>query len=505
MFSIPLSEMRTAYSSAKDKASLAIPFKLQLVIAGLDVAAFILAFLATLSVPLLFPALQSLLQYRPNMAGIDHRLYSYLVLSALVVLSFAHAGHYTRRVPWWGQVQFMLKALALALVVDGFIYFSLQYPFSRYLIMANWLFAALFLMGARQLAFSLVALSKDWRIPVALLGDRQMVMDCMFAFYADGCTGYEVKTILLRDIDDTEFDMGFIPKAHPPIHLEHVGNNYAAFIHANPHYFYILSLDGFRGESRDRLMSALEAADVEYAIIPPIKRLHLHGMEPHYFFGNDIMLLHKRHTIETPLGRAAKRLMDATVSGLALLPLALVLAVVVVMRRIEGSSTPLFYGGERVGQGGKLFKCWKFCTMRTDGDKVLAELLASDPAAKAEWDTFQKLKNDPRIDSRISALLRKTSLDELPQLWNVFVGDMSLVGPRPILESQIPDYGDAIRSYISVRPGLTGLWQVSGRNETSFKQRVNWDNWYIRNWSLWHDFIILFKTVSVLVRGSGAY
>ena len=143
--------------------------------------------------------------------------------------------------------------------------------------------------------------------------------------------------------------------------------------------------------------------------------------------------------------------------------------------------------------------------MKTDGDAILADLLARDEEARAEWDKFQKLKNDPRIDTRISGLLRKISLDELPQIWNVFHGDMSLVGPRPILPSQREEYGGLLEQYYAVRPGLTGLWQVSGRNETSFQQRVYWDSWYIRNWSLWYDIVILFKTAKVLVTGKGAY
>jgi undecaprenyl-phosphate galactose phosphotransferase len=489
----------------KKQTKLTIPLKLRLVIIALDIVAFVAAFYATVTLPMLSVGIQDVLRFRYDAAVLDERVYYYGILCALLLVSFANTGHYTRRIPWWGQVHFILKASLIALMVDGFTYFSMQYPFSRYLIIVNWVFVIAFLLMARQIAFYLIAFSKDWRLPVALLGDKQMIMDSMFAFYADGFTGYEVQAALLRDIEPDSFDLSFVPKSHPPISLEKVNGNFAEYIHKNPHYFYVFSLDGFRGGSRDTLMDALEEANVEYAIIPPIKRLHLHGMEPHYFFGNDVMLLHKHNKIETPLWRAVKRLMDIAVSGLALIPLALVLLVVVVMRKVERSSTPLFYGGERLGQNGKLFNCWKFCTMRTDGDALLADLLEKDANARAEWDKFQKLRNDPRIDSRISQILRKTSLDELPQIWNVFSGDMSLVGPRPILENQIADYGRSISSYTSVRPGLTGLWQVSGRNETSFQQRVNWDNWYIRNWSLWHDIIILFKTVRVLISGSGAY
>nr|MBX2834028.1 sugar transferase [Micavibrio sp.] len=184
---------------------------------------------------------------------------------------------------------------------------------------------------------------------------------------------------------------------------------------------------------------------------------------------------------------------------------ALVTLIVYLGKKIEGSDTPIFYGGKRVGMNGEEFKCWKFCTMRKDADQILNDLLAKNPDLKKEWDEFQKLKKDPRIDSKISKKLRSSSLDELPQLWNVFVGEMSVVGPRPILPEQREEYGEFMHLYETTRPGITGLWQVSGRNETTFQQRVFWDGWYIKNWSLWHDIVILFKTVSVLTNKKGAY
>jgi undecaprenyl-phosphate galactose phosphotransferase len=331
------------------------------------------------------------------------------------------------------------------------------------------------------------------------------IADCFSAFYADGLTGYEVKIVMLRGRKDERLDLEFLPADHPPIDIRQCDEHFDEFIRENPGYFYIFSLDGFRGEKRDKLMAALEQTQSEYAIIPPIRRLHLHGMEPHYFFGNDVMLLHKKYNLAGPFGRFFKRAMDLIVSGAVLLILVPLTVIIWLSKRMEGSDTPVFYGGDRVGMNGRLFPCWKFCTMKRNADALLQELMDSDPQVKAEWEKYKKLKNDPRIDSKISLILRKTSLDELPQIWNVFLGDMSLVGPRPILPEQQKDYGDALSQYISTRPGLTGLWQVSGRNQTSFEQRIMWDSWYIRNWSLWHDIVILFKTVQVLFQRSGAY
>ncbi len=142
--------------------------------------------------------------------------------------------------------------------------------------------------------------------------------------------------------------------------------------------------------------------------------------------------------------------------------------------------------------------------MVPDAEAKLADCLASSPELRREWDENQKLKNDPRV-TRLGAWLRKTSLDELPQLWNVLRGEMSLVGPRPIVREEIVRYGREFQSYIQVRPGMTGLWQVSGRSETDYGVRVRLDHFYISNWSIWLDILILLRTVPVIFSRRGAY
>jgi len=143
--------------------------------------------------------------------------------------------------------------------------------------------------------------------------------------------------------------------------------------------------------------------------------------------------------------------------------------------------------------------------MEPDSDHLLQEYLNSNPELRQDWETYRKLPRDPRVTTKTARLIRKLSLDELPQLWNIFVGDMSLVGPRPILEDETGYFNEnTLKDYLSIRPGLTGLWQVSGRNKTSFRRRVYWDSWYVRNWSLWGDLIILIKTPIVLLTRKGA-
>jgi Undecaprenyl-phosphate galactose phosphotransferase WbaP len=204
-----------------------------------------------------------------------------------------------------------------------------------------------------------------------------------------------------------------------------------------------------------------------------------------------------------PGPRLAKRLIDGLLTLIVLigsLPLLLIIAVIVRLT----SKGPVFYSQPRFGLKGKQFRAWKFRTMVADADAALAKYLASNPAARREWEQDHKLKKDPRITG-IGRFLRKTSLDELPQLWNVLRGEMSLVGPRPIIEDEIRKYGDAYEFYSRVQPGITGLWQISGRNNTTYSERVELDVFYVRNWSLWLDLYILASTVRVVVLQEGAY
>ncbi len=163
-----------------------------------------------------------------------------------------------------------------------------------------------------------------------------------------------------------------------------------------------------------------------------------------------------------------------------------------------------FFCQLRIGENGQLFRCWKFQSMVKDADKKLASILANDPVLRAEWDETFKLQNDPRITA-FGGFLRKTSLDELPQFWNVLKGEMSLVGPRPIVPAEVERYGSRYWAYACVRPGITGIWQVQGRSDTTYPERVAMDVDYANNRSFWGDIDILLRTVKVVLFRVGAY
>jgi exopolysaccharide production protein ExoY len=209
----------------------------------------------------------------------------------------------------------------------------------------------------------------------------------------------------------------------------------------------------------------------------------------------------RRDRIAAPdLAKRALDIVGASALLVALLPLLLVL-----MAILRANGSPIFYRHIRIGLGARAFACLKLCTMRPDGDKVLEEVLRTDPAARQEWQHTRKLRNDPRV-TPIGRFLRATSLDELPQLFNVLRGEMSLVGPRPVVARELEEhYGpDAAALYCSVRPGLTGLWQVSGRSGTSYKQRVELDARYVHERSLGMDIRILLRTPVAVLRRDGA-
>jgi exopolysaccharide production protein ExoY len=204
-----------------------------------------------------------------------------------------------------------------------------------------------------------------------------------------------------------------------------------------------------------------------------------------------------------PLGGLAKRAFDIAVAATAILMLAPLMIGVAVLVRLT-SPGPILYGHTRIGFGGKSFRCWKFRTMVTHGDIVLANHLRDNPDARAEWQATQKLRQDPRV-TRLGNILRKLSVDELPQLFNILSGEMSIVGPRPIVTDEVRRYGPSLGHYLRARPGLTGLWQVSGRSDLGYRKRVLMDRCYASRWSLLADIGIILRTIPAVLRSSGSY
>ncbi|WP_114189426.1 sugar transferase [Microvirga aerophila] len=202
------------------------------------------------------------------------------------------------------------------------------------------------------------------------------------------------------------------------------------------------------------------------------------------------------------LSLVAKRFIDILGAVMGLVALAPLLLIIACILKLTDRG-PIFFRQVRVGRGGQRFSCLKFRTMIVNADQVLQEHLKNDMAARREWEHSQKLRDDPRI-TWLGRFLRRTSLDELPQLVNIIVGEMSLVGPRPIIPAEMSRYGHRLDYYLSMRPGLTGLWQVSGRNDCSYNERVELDARYVREWRLFQDFAILIRTIPAVIKQRGS-
>jgi len=237
-------------------------------------------------------------------------------------------------------------------------------------------------------------------------------------------------------------------------------------------------------------------------LIPHLAHVPPFGVSPIHL--NGLLGLEVHNNLLNRGEQWLKRSMDIVGALLGMVLLSPLWGLLALLIRLD-SKGPVFYRQTRIGKGGRPFQMLKFRTMIPNADQVLADLLAKDPALRREWETYQKLKDDPRI-TRLGRVLRRFSIDEFPQLWNVLKGEMSLVGPRPFFPEQRALYGDqGYVHYACVRPGITGMWQVSGRNRSEFADRAYWDEYYVRNWSIWLDIYILARTVWVVLRREGAY
>lgn len=257
----------------------------------------------------------------------------------------------------------------------------------------------------------------------------------------------------------------------------------------------------------ERVASMMNAARRPFSIVLPFHDLAQRGTSLHRAVGANFVIADVQDETSDPAERAFKQLMDFTLALVGIVVLAPLFLLIALSLKAE-SAGPVFFSQVRLGKNGRRFNCLKFRSMCADAEGRLAALLANDPQAQSEWKSHQKLKKDPRI-TRLGAFLRATSLDEIPQLFNVLSGDMSIVGPRPIVAPEVPGYKSdkayyesaEFAQYARCKPGITGLWQVSGRANTLHSERVRLDGWYCRNWSIWLDLMIMLKTVrAVLVR-----
>ena len=265
----------------------------------------------------------------------------------------------------------------------------------------------------------------------------------------------------------------------------------------------IITAPGMERDNLQRLITTVQPYVRNLSYVPDLIGTPMMGVEAQVLFTEEILMLHMRNNLAMRRNKIYKRIFDLVCTiggGVLILP---IIAVVALLVAIDNKGNVIF-AHRRIGKNGKEFPCYKFQSMVPNAQEILQDYLAKNPAARKEWEESFKLTNDPRV-TKLGGFLRKTSLDELPQLWNVIKGDMSLVGPRPIVKKEIERYGEYFREYAMVLPGITGMWQASGRSDTTYEERVAMDTWYVRNWSVWLDIMYLAKTFTAVIFGKGAY
>jgi len=265
----------------------------------------------------------------------------------------------------------------------------------------------------------------------------------------------------------------------------------------------IIAMPGAGKERIQNLINTLQHQAQRILYVPDMHGIAVLGTSLLHFFHEQAFAIELKNNLARPVNFFMKRCFDI-LACIILLPFLLVpMGVIAVLIRRDSEGAAI-YTQERMTRYGRLFRCYKFRTMYLDSDERLASYLAAHPEARDELEEYWKLKNDPRV-TKIGKFLRATSLDELPQILNVLRGEMSFVGPRPYLPEEQEGMGEEAATILKGIPGITGLWQVSGRSKTSYRFRMSLDAWYIRNWNLWLDIVILFKTVGVVIRREGAW
>ena len=427
----------------------------------------------------------------------------YLGLTLIALTSFWSVGHYSRRQPFWDELRETIKIILFMAMLDAALVFLGKWPFSRLWFISTWLVALMLVPVARVIVKKILMALGGWRRPTVIVGTGPNAKEAATALTSEPLMGFDVIAFIAGpthhnstpesiDIGERKLPVLFY-RQHP---WELLGN-----LHS-PHL--VLALEVGEEEEQRALMYSLGSDCKNVHVAPPVRGLPLYGTEVERFFSHEVLLLSVRNNLSRLWSRALKRSFDIVASSLLLLLLSPVL-IFAGLRIWFEDRFPIVFSQNRVGRGGKIFPVYKFRSMVNNADAILNSWQEKNLELYLEYkESNFKLRNDPRI-TRAGKWLRSFSLDELPQLWNVLKGEMSLVGPRPLLEQELQDYGDTISLYKQTRPGITGLWQISGRSKTTFADRANLDAWYVRNWSLWYDIFILLKTIKVVLKRDGAY
>lgn len=404
---------------------------------------------------------------------------------------------YNRRMQFWQVIEKIFQASLYAVVAIVIVIYigQIAASTSRMFIFLLWLFSFIYLTVFRYLTKNFLEKVQLLRIPVLIIGAGKTAELLVKGIINDAGMGYKIIGLL----EDNCVRNGILKRF--PV-LGKFADVEAVILKTGVQHVFIAA-PGLEQEKLTRLIYKVQPLVKNIGIIPNLVGIPMGGIEVESLFNEKLMLLRLKNNLARSWNRYLKTIFDfalTLVGTVAISPILIFIAIWI----YKDSPGPVIFKHTRIGKNGKKFPCYKFRSMCIDAKEKLAELLENDPVAKAEWERDFKLKNDPRI-TKSGAFLRRTSLDELPQIFNVLKGDMSLVGPRPVIEEELERYGEYVNDYLMVKPGITGMWQINGRNDTSYAERVCMDSWYVRNWSIWIDNLILWRTLKSVIRCKGAY
>lgn len=404
--------------------------------------------------------------------------------------------HYFYRKTFWFELKEILRTLVIFAVIEISVMAFANWYFSRYMWFFTWVCVGILVPSMRMLTKKGLTRLNLWQRDTVIVGDGENAREAWKAINSESNLGFRVVSFISSDPDNIKNkEIEGVPVISCDTDL--------LLTSFDKQTQFIVALESDQGNIRNNWLRIFMINGYRYvSVIPTLRGMPLDSTDMSFIFSHEVMIFRVHQNLAKLSSRIIKRVFDVA-GSLAIITLAAPLLIYIAYK-VKKDNGPAIYGHERIGKDGKSFKCLKFRSMAVNSKELLEELLAKDPKAKEEWDATFKLKDDPRV-TKIGAFLRKTSLDELPQLFNVLKGEMSLVGPRPIITAELERYSEEVGYYLLSKPGMTGLWQVSGRSDVDYETRVYLDAWYVKNWSMWNDIAILFKTIGVVLKKDGAY
>jgi len=418
---------------------------------------------------------------------------------ALFCVAFLYAkGQYSQRQPQWDELGKFGSVIIAAATIHVVALFSLSGTETARLALLAWAFAAVARVIGRTLLKAALRVLRLWNVPTVIIGTGRTAQEAALGLAAEQMLGFDIQAFVAIGPDHPKsISYGTAPL--PVVELE---PGLVAALRASDGPHVVIALDEHETARARSLVDLLVLRNNAVDMVAPVQGLQLYGLEVNHLLARELLLVRIRNNLASRGSKIAKTAIDY--AGALILVAILTPLMIAIALMLLWSGRPVLYAHERIGRHGKTFRCLKFRTMVPDASAKLSELLERDPDLRAHWQRTRKLESDPRI-TRLGLTLRRTSLDELPQLFNVLRGEMSLVGPRPIMSDELVRYGSEADYYLQVKPGITGLWQVSGRNNLDYSHRVFLDVWYVKNWSVLYDCAILLRTPGAVIRNIGAY